>query len=374
MKKHPDYILLGAAAGLLILGILILASVSSSISEEKFGNTYYFLNHQMLFGLLPGVFLAFVVFRIPIAFFKKWGVVFLLINLVLMGMVFLPLIGLSTGGAARWLRLGPFTFQPSEFLKLTFLIYLSLWLANRIPQQQGKSSLEKIKRNKELGQTFIVFLIIIGIVSLLLILQPDISTLGIIVFSATLMYFLANTPLWHILLIFLFGIGGLFSIIKIAPYRASRILVFLNPNIDPMGMGYQIKQSLITIGSGGIFGLGLGLSGQKYGFLPQSMSDSIFAVFSEEAGFVGALILILFFLLFLWRGFKIARESQDKFSQLLAGGITSWIIIQAFVNISSMIGILPLSGIPLPFISYGGSALVIELIGVGLLLNISRNI
>lgn len=373
MKKHPDYILLGAVVGLIILGIIILASVSASISKEKFGNTYYFLNHQLLFGLLPGIITSFIIFRIPINFFKKWSVALLLINLILMGMVFLPYIGLSAGGATRWLKLGIFTFQPSEFLKLTFLIYLAFWLANRIPQK-NKSNMEKIKEGREFSQAFIAFLVIIGIISLFLILQPDISTLGIIVFSATLMYFLAGTPLWHIFLIFLFGIICLISLIKIAPYRAARILVFLNSNIDPMGMAYQIKQALIAVGSGGVFGLGLGMSAQKYGFLPQSMSDSIFAVFSEEAGFLGALILISLFLVFLWRGFKIARNSQDKFSQLLAVGITSWIIIQAFVNISSMIGILPLSGIPLPFISYGGSALVIELAGAGLLLNISRNI
>lgn len=371
-SNHPDYILLGAVAGLIILGIIILASVSASISKEKFGNTYYFLNHQLLFGLLPGIILAFIIFRLPIILLKKWSVALLLINLILMGMVFLPYIGFSAGGATRWLKLGSFTFQPSEFLKLTFLLYLALWLANRIPQK-NKSSIREIKESKEFSQTFIVFLVILGIISLLLILQPDISTLCIIIFSATLMYFVAGTPLWHVFLMFLLGIAGLISLIKIAPYRANRILVFFNPDIDPMGMAYQIKQALIAVGSGGILGLGLGMSAQKYGFLPQSMSDSIFAVFSEEAGFLGAFILISLFLVFLWRGFKIARDSQDKFSQLLAVGITSWIIVQAFANISSMIGILPLSGIPLPFVSYGGSALAIELAGVGLLLNISKN-
>jgi len=165
----------------------------------------------------------------------------------------------------------------------------------------------------------------------------------------------------------------LFSLIKLAPYRAARLLVFLKPETDPMGMGYQIKQALIAIGSGGIFGLGLGTSGQRLGFLPQSMADSIFAIMAEETGFVGGLILIALFLVFLWRGFKIGKSSQNKFSQLLAVGISSWIVIQAFINIGSMVGILPLTGIPLPFISYGGSALVSELIGVGILLNISKN-
>jgi cell division protein FtsW len=152
-----------------------------------------------------------------------------------------------------------------------------------------------------------------------------------------------------------------------------RILVFLNPGIDPMGMGYQMKQILITIGSGGIFGLGLGMSVQKFGWIPQTMSDSIFAIFAEETGFVGSVVLIFLFLLLLWRGFRIAKMSQNKFSQLLAMGISCWICIQAFINIGAMIGLLPLTGIPLPFISYGGSHMVAELIGIGILLNISKS-
>ncbi len=160
---------------------------------------------------------------------------------------------------------------------------------------------------------------------------------------------------------------------QLAPYRVNRLLVFFNPGIDPMGIGYQLKQSLIAVGSGGITGVGLGMSIQKLGFLPQPISDSIFAVFSEEAGFVGSLFLIFLFLIFLWRGLKIAKETGNRFCQLTALGITSWIVIQAFVNIGAMIGILPLTGIPLPFIGYGGSALVTTLIGAGILLNISKN-
>jgi len=161
-------------------------------------------------------------------------------------------------------------------------------------------------------------------------------------------------------------------LIKIAPYRFNRILVFLNPELDPMGIGYQIKHALIAIGSGGIFGSGLGLSLQKFGFLPHSISDSIFAIFAEETGFLGSLVLVLLYLVFFWRGLKIGKQTGDNFSKFCAFGTTFWITLQAFVNIGSMIGILPLTGIPLPFISYGGSALISELIGVGILFNISR--
>lgn len=364
---HPDYILLGISIILLILGVLILASVSASLSLEKFGSTFYFLNHQLLFGLIPGLILAFISFRIPLNFLKKWSLVLLLINLVLLTMVFLPKIGAGVGGATRWINLGVISFQPAEFLKLTFILYLAAWLSSRTPTPLLHKS------GGGFGQTLIAFLLVIGLISLLLIFQPNVSTLGIIVLVASLMYFLANTPLWHSILIILTGVISLFSLIKIAPYRAARLLVFLNPETDPMGIGYQIKQALIAIGSGGIFGLGLGMSRQKFGFLPQSISDAIFPIFSEETGFLGSLILISLFLIFLWRAFKISKETPDKFSQLLSLGISSWISIQAFVNIGSMIGILPLSGIPLPFISYGGTHLVAELIGIGILLNISKN-
>jgi len=350
---------------LLVLGILVLASVSASLSQEKFGTTYYFLNRQILW-IIVGVILAFLVFKIPLNFLKKWAPILLLINVVLLAMVFLPKIGITFFGATRWLNLGPISFQPSEFLKLTFILYLAAWLTTRTEK------ISALKKQKEFSQTLIAFLIVSGLISLLLIFQPDISTLGVIILVAGIIYFLANTPLWHSLLIVLIGSGVLLTLIKLAPYRVARLLVFLKPETDPMGIGYQIKQSLIAVGSAGIFGLGLGMSRQKFGFLPASISDSIFAIFSEETGFIGGLILISLFLIFLWRGFKIAKESKDKFSQLTALGISSWITLQAFVNIGSMIGILPLTGIPLPFISYGGSALISELIGVGILLNISK--
>ena len=359
--RVPDVVLIAVVLALLLLGILILASVSASFSQEKFGSSFYFLNHQIIFGLIPGIILAFLAFRIRLETLKKWVPVLLLINLALLLMVFLPEIGAQAGGATRWISLGSISFQPSEFLKITFILYLAAWLASRTEKVKG------------FGQTFVAFLLVISIISLFLILQPDISTLAIIVISAALMYFLATTPIWHSILIILIGMGGLSALIKIAPYRLNRLLVFLNPEVDPMGIGYQIKQAIIAVGSGGIFGQGLGMSSLRFGFLPHSMSDAIFAIFAEEAGFVGAAILILLFLIFLWRGFKIAKISQDKFSQLSALGITAWICLQGFINIASMIEILPLSGTPLPFISYGGSALISELIGVGILLNISRS-
>lgn len=368
-KKHFDYILAIVVVLLIILGILVLASVSAIFSLENFGKTTSYLFHQIIFGLVPGVILGFIAFKVHLSVFKKWAPLLILINLVLMVLVFIPGLGIISGGAPRWLNLGFVSFQPSEFLKVVFIFYLSAWLAKReilpYPRLAEKGRAWKF--------TLLPFLIIIGVITLLLAKQSDVSTLGVIVFIALVIYFSAKIPLWHSILIFSIALGGLLILIKLAPYRIMRVLVLLGLVKDPMGLGYQIKQALITIGSGGIFGLGLGMSNQKFGrFLPQIMSDSIFAIFAEETGFIGSLILISLFLILFWRGFRIAKLSQDKFSQFLALGISSWICFQAFVNIGSMIGLLPLTGIPLPFISYGGSHLVAELIGIGILLNISK--
>lgn len=363
---HLDYILAIVVAILVILGILVLASVSATFSQEKFGYTTYYLFHQMIYGLAFGIVLGFIAFKIKLSTLKKWAWLFILINLIFMVLVFIPGLGIIAGGAPRWMNLGLVSFQPSEFLKLTFIFYLSAWLANRTEKESFK------KTKKELKFTLIPFLIIVGVITILLAKQSDVSTLGIIILVAALMYFSARTTLWHSILIILISLGGFLALVKIAPYRMMRFRVLLGLVKDPMGMGYQIKQALITIGSGGILGLGLGMSNQQFGFIPQTMSDSIFAIFAEETGFVGSLILILLFLILFWRGFRISKRSPDNFSQLFAIGISSWICIQAFINIGAMIGILPLTGIPLPFISYGGSHMVAELIGVGILLNISK--
>lgn len=392
MKKTGlDSVLISAVGVLVILGILIIFSVSAAVSRAKFGNTHYFLSHQLLFGLIPGLVLAFLALKLRLEFFKKWAPVFLLINVVLMFLVFFPKIGVQSGGASRWLNLGIVTLQPSEFLKFTFILYLAAWLSGRTARTKlklrGRSvgdeggafifnfarSSSTLRTRSFLNETFVAFLVIIFLITLLLVLQSDVSTLGIIILTAMMAYFLTGTPLWHMMLLFFVGFASLLALIKISPYRLNRILVFLKPGDDPLGIGYHVNQALIAVGSGGIFGLGLGMSQQKFGFLPQTLADSIFAVYSEELGFIGGAGLIFLFLIFFWRGFKIGLAAKDKFSQLLAFGITFWIVIQAFINIGSAIGVLPLAGIPLPFISYGGSALISELFGVGMLLNISKS-
>lgn len=372
MTKKPDYFLLIIISLLVLLGILILASASAPYSQQKFGNTYYFLTHQILYGLIPGLILGFIGFKINLNLLKKYAPYLFLANLFLMILVFVPGIGLNIAGASRWLNLGFFSFQPSELLKLTFILYLASWLNNRLKSPISKEKWSAIKINFK--EIFLGFFVIIGVIALILTLQPDISTLGVIVFTAFIMYFSAKTPFWQSVVLFFISCLGFLILIKLAPYRLNRILVFFNPHFDPMGIGYQLKQILIAIGSGGLTGTGLGISQEK--FLPQiiiqPISDSIFAILAKETGFLGGVLLISLFLIFLWRGIKISKEAKDYFGQLVALGITIWLTFQAFINIGAMIGVFPLTGIPLTFISYGGSALAVSLVAVGILLNISR--
>jgi cell division protein FtsW len=362
MEKGADLFLLTIFLLLLTFGLLILASVSAPISQEKFGEGFYYLRHQIIFGLIPGLILLLIFYKIDLNSLKKYSPILLLMALVLTSLVFIPKIGIKIRGGARWIGIGPFSFQPSEFLKLAFIIYLAAWL-----DSQTKT------KNKNFAQTLIAFLIILSLISLILIAQPDVSTLGIIFATALTMFFLSKTPIWQTFLILVLAILIFVPLIQVAPYRFFRILTFLNPDFDPMGIGYQVKQALIAIGSGKIFGLGLGLSQQKFGILPQSFSDTIFAIFAEETGFLGCSFLIFLYLMFLWRSFKIGKEKKENFEKLLAFGISFWICFQAFINIGAMIKILPLSGIPLPFLSYGGSHLISEMIAVGILLKISKS-
>lgn len=358
-SHHIDYYLVAVVTILLILGSLLLAEISAIFSHKQLGETSYYFFHQIFFSLPIGIILGFIAFKIPLSYFKRFAWQSILINLALMILVFIPSIGITSGGAPRWLNLRFASFQPSELLKLIFIIYVSTWLAHKI---------EKKVFNKI---TIIPFIAILGVVASILILQSDASTLGVIAFLALVMYFSTNTPFWHTALMSSIVLAGMLLFIKTTPFRMNRVLILLGIKDDPMGIGYQVKQALIAIGSGGILGVGIGMS-KQINFLPETMSDSIFAVYAEETGFVGSLILIFLFIFLLWRAFIIAKNSPDKFSQIFAIGIGSWICLQAFINIGSMLDIFPLTGIPLPFISYGGSHLIAELIGIGILLNISK--
>lgn len=363
IKPKIDYFLMGIVGFLLFLGILVLASASASLSQEKVGISNYYLKHQILFGIIPGLILLWFFFKIKKETLEKLVLPFFLISLIFLILVFVPFFGSNAKGASRWFSFGPIAFQPSEFFKISFILYLASWLKSKAD----------FSSKKEKSKNLFVFLAILLPIIILLIKQPDLSTLGIICIVAFLMYFLSGAHVKQILIILLMGFLVFSIFIFLAPYRLDRFLNFLNPELaDSMGKGWHARQILITIGSGGWHGLGLGLSRQRFGFLPETMSDSIFAIYAEEIGFVGSLFLIFLFLLFLRQGFKIANRADNSFLKLAAFGITCWITVQAFINIAGMIGLFPLAGIPLPFLSYGGSATVAELTGVGILLNISK--
>jgi cell division protein FtsW len=323
---------------------------------------------------LPAIILGIIGYKIPLSFLKKWAFWIVLVNLFALFLVFLPKIGTSAGGASRWLGIGSLTLQPSEFLKITSILYLSAWIASKLSETKTEDWKSVTKKNyHNFIYIFLPFVFFLGLIAIALYLQKDASTMGIITITLLILYFSARTPLWHTLIIVLAGVSALLFMVKFEPYRLDRWLIFLHPDSDPLGKGFQLRQSLISLGSGGIFGKGLGMSTQKFGFLPQAMSDSIFAIIGEELGIIGCLILIACLILFFWLGIQISKKSNDKFSKMVAVGIVVWICLQAFVNMASVAGIFPLAGIPLPFFSYGGSHLAVELFGVGLLLNISRN-
>lgn len=366
-ENRVDYTLFASAAILILFGILILAGAGAAFSVKNFGSATAYLFHQIIFALIPGIILGILAFSISLKFFKRWAPFFLLINIFLLALAFLPWIGVSLGGASRWIAIGPILFQPAEFLKLTFVLYLSAWFASRLGRERSAYS-----RNEIFQKGLWAFLIMVAVITVFLVLQPDISTLGIIIATVFLVYFVARTPLSHTLAMMIFGIITLGILVGLAPYRMDRLLVFLNPSLDPTGKGYQIQQALIMTGSGELTGLGLGGSQEYLQFLPAAISDAIFAVLAQETGFIGSILVITLFLILCWRGIKIAKGTNDEFRRLLALGITSWIGLQAFVNIGSITGLLPLAGIPLPFLAYGGSHLITEMVGIGLLLNISK--
>ena len=368
-SKKPDFILLVTAGLIILLGFIIFTSVSmariaSTTESLEELNLPYFLFRQFAMGVLPGILIGFLLYKLPLEVLKKWAPVILVLNLILVAMVFIPGLGMTSRGATRWISLGGVSFQPSEFLKLTFILYLASWLSSR----QDISSDKRV-----FSETFIAFGAVCGVISGLILLQPDLSTLIVIISTGFAMYFTYRTPLTHI---FAMGVGGLSALvlfIATSSYRMQRVRDLLNAGTDLEGLSFQAQQALIAIGSGGLFGLGFGVGHQKYGFLPFAMSDSIFAAYAEEAGFIGSVLLIALFLVFAWRGVKIAKRNKDSFFSLIAVGISFWIFFQAFIHIGSMAGILPITGIPLPFISHGRAHFIAELAGLGVLLNISKS-
>lgn len=359
-QRSPDKMLIGTILILVVCGTIVLASASIVLSQKNYGENYYYLKHQLI-GIGAGLAAFFLAAKVHYRFWKIAAPFVLLASIVLMILVFVPGMGVNYQGATRWVSILGFSFQPSEVLKIAFIMYLARWLeAKRNEIEQDATSVVSI-------------LLLLGIPGVLLILQPDFGTLLVIMSVSFTMYFASRAKFSHIALAALVLFLGLLVLGIMEPYRIERIRTYLAPNTEILGKGYQINQSLIAIGSGGFMGQGIGRSVQKYNFLPEPTGDSIFAILAEELGFMGVLVILALFFLLLKKGFGIAERARDDFGKFLALGFSSLIITQAFTNIMSISGIIPLTGIPLPFFSYGGSALVAILTASGILVNLSRH-
>ncbi len=358
--KNIDWHFLIILGVLLAFGLFILFSASFIIGTKKFNDPSYYLREQFLKGILIGS-VGFLLFlKIPLEFLKKYSFLFLIFSIGLLVLVFFPKLSFSHSGSTRWLSIGPLLFQPSEILKLSFLIYLASWLQSRQKDLRGFNS------------GLLPFLIVIGIIGFLLLLQPNMGTFSVIAISAMATYFVAGGKLTHLFIMVLIGVAAFFTFIFLKPYGAERFKVFLNPQNDTSGAAYQINQALASISIGGITGIGISQN-MTSSYLPETIGDSIFAVLGEKLGLFGVSFSIALYLLFAIFSYRVAMKSSDYFSKLLATGITSWIIVQSFVNIAAISGLVPLTGVPLPFMSYGSSGLVVSLIGAGIIANISRN-
>ncbi len=351
--KKMDFFLLGIVFCLTLFGLFMVYDASSFIAFRDFNDKYHYIKDQILWVIL-GFSALFFFSYFDYRKLYNLAIVLLIAAIILLILVFIPGVGIRALGAYRWINLGFTTLQPAEFVKLSLAIYLAAWFSH-----------------KEKGRLF-AFLLLLGLVVLLVLLQPDMGTASIILFEALIVYFLSGGSMNHFILLLPAMVVSGILIIIVAPYRLARLKAFLTIDRSLESSSYHVKQILIALGSGGIFGLGVGNSLQKYAYLPENVTDSIFPIIAEEFGFLGAGMLIGFYILFIWRGFVIAGAAKDIFGKLLAGGIISFLGIQTVINLAAMTALVPLTGVPLPFISYGGSALVVDLASVGILLSIAR--
>ncbi|MFC1625567.1 putative lipid II flippase FtsW [Patescibacteria group bacterium] len=350
-KKSVDRSLMILFFVFTILGLVAVADASAPQALSVFNDKLYFFKQQAVWAGV-GIILLLIFSKINYKLWEKVATIFFLISLGLLVAVLVPGIGLKALGARRWIPLGFFSIQPSEIVKLSLAVYLA-----------------KVASKEKSTLSYFIPLVI---VSFLIMLEPDLGTTVSITLFALAQIFISGVNIFQFFLACLGGILAAIVLIITSSYRRERLITYLNATQDPLGKSYHIRQILLALGSGGIFGVGIGASRQKFLFLPEAATDSIFAVIAEELGFVGAAVVIILFAFFLYKGLSISMKSPDIFSQVLAVGLTVWIGGQAFLNIASMVALIPLTGIPLPFFSYGGSSLVMILVACGILLNISK--
>jgi len=358
-KKKPDYMLAILLFAIIVFGLIVVSSVSVVVSYDTYGDSHQFLKDQLI-SVAIGLVAFTVVSKINYKFWQKNAFLSLVITLVLLFLIFVPGLGFEHGGARRWINIGPLFFQPSEIVKITFLFYMAAWL------------MKKGKKIKDFSMGFLPFLAMMLLIAGLIMMQPDLGTMLVIAVSSSILFFVAGADIKHILLTLAGSAGAVMLLIVSSSYRMARLTAFLSPEENLLGIGYHIQQALVAVGSGGWVGRGFGRSLQKFSYLPEVVGDSIYAVMSEELGFIRVTLFLLLYLLLLARGYRIAKNAPDMFGRLLGVGIVSWIGFQAFVNIAAMLALVPLTGLPLPFISYGGSSLIMSLVAMGVLYNISK--
>ncbi len=357
---RPDYFLLALLFLLVVFGLAMLASASSDLGKTQFNDSYYYIKHQIYFGLSFGLAGFILAYFISYQRLKKFAFPLLLISIVCLALVFTKL-GLQAHNTNRWLRFGPLSFQPAELMKFTFIIYLAAWLSNT-----------KLKRSSNVSEGLLPFALISGFIAVLLLLEPATSTVIILLAAGLAVYGMSGAKMKYIFAILALGIVGFGLVIYATPYRRVRISAFLHPTSDSQGQNYQVNQARIAIGSGGITGVGYGQSASKASYLPTPIDDSIFAVIGEELGFIGTAGLAILFCMLVLRLFWLAKKIRDQFGRLLLIGFGTVIALQSFVNMASISGLIPLTGVPLPFVSYGGTALAIFLAMSGIAVNVSK--
>lgn len=358
-KKLPDLILLFTVITLVLTGLVMILSASSVRADKIFGDSFYFFKNQLKY-LVIAVLLSGVMYKLKYEKLKEFAPYLLLLTFFSLLLVLIPGVGRMAGGSRRWLPIGPVSFQPSELAKLTIIIYLAAYIS------KNKEKMKKIKSG------ILPPIIVISLIFILIMMEPDLGTAITIVVLAGTMIFIGGIKISIFILSSLISLIFFMIFIYIEPYRRERLFTFLNPWEDPLGSGYHIIQSLLALGSGGFLGVGAGNSHQKFLYLPEPGTDFIFAVLGEEFGLLGTLFILILYFLIAWRGLKIAARVDDVFASMLAVGITGMVVIQAIINMGVVTSLMPVTGITLPLISYGGSSLLINLLGLSLLLNISR--
>ncbi len=359
-KKTVDKPFFISVLILMIAGFCIFCSASLGLLAQTNNTFKSVIINQIGFGLVLGSIAMYITSRINYRLWRKYALFVYGFSILLLIMLFVPHLGIKLKGARRWIGFGSFSFQPSEVYKVGFVIYFATWLSGI------KSKVATFKYGT------ISFLAVSAISGALILSQPDTATFGVVFVAGLAMYMIAGARWRDLLILLAIGVISISALAVARPYVMDRIHTFIDPTSDPTGSGYQIQQSMIAIGSGGLFGRGFGQSVQKFNFLPEPIGDSVFAVAGEEFGFIGGTALILLYVAFTLLGFKIATRTPDQFGRLLVVGIVILITTGSMINIASMLGIVPVSGIPLLFISHGGTALFITLAEVGIILNVSR--